>query len=222
MAGKKIVIFGIGDFARIAHYYFRHDSPHEIVAHTVTANVLNERQFLNVPVVPFEEAHELYPPGEFAMFIGVAYSAVNKNRTAMFEQAKSKGYQMISYVCSKAVTWPDLDIGEGTFIFESNVIQPYVKIGSNTVLWSGNHIGHDSIIGNNVFIASHVVISGNCKVGDNTFIGVNATVRDGITIGKECVIGAGAIILKNAPDRAVFKSAATPASVISSEQLSKI
>ena len=36
-----------------------------------------------------------------------------------------------------------------------------VRIGNDVVLWSGNHIGHDSTIGDHCFIASHVVVSGN-------------------------------------------------------------
>src|SRR5439155_25940242 len=163
-----------------------------------------------------------HPPSDFALFVAVGYSRVNKNREEVFRRAKAAGYEMITYVCSKATTWPDLAVGEGSFIFENNIIQPFVKIGSHTVLWSGNHIGHDSILGNNIFIASHVVISGNCRVGDNTFIGVNATVRDGITIGRECVIGAGALILKDAPDGAVYKGAATQPAEVTSAELRKI
>ncbi|MGZ4810352.1 MAG: acetyltransferase [Thermoanaerobaculia bacterium] len=219
---KRIVIFGTGDFARIAHYYFKHDSPHEVIAHTLSANLITERTFLEVPVVPFEQITEVYGPGEVSMFIGVGYSKVNQNRRDIFFTAKNLGYDIASYVCSKATTWPDLNIGEGTFIFENNVIQPYVKIGINTVLWSGNHIGHDSIIGDHVFIASHIVVSGNCRVGDNTFIGVNATIRDGITIGANCVIGAGTVILKNVPEGSVLKATNTEPAAIRSSDLRKI
>ena len=59
-----------------------------------------------------------------------------------------------------ATTWSDLDVGENTFVFEYNVIQPFVKIGNNVVLWSGNHIGHHVVIADHCFITSHVVISG--------------------------------------------------------------
>ena len=67
MKAKKIIIFGIGDFARLAHYYFRHDSPHEIVAHTLSADRIETETFLDVPVVPFEGIERRYPPGEFSM-----------------------------------------------------------------------------------------------------------------------------------------------------------
>lgn len=219
---KKLLIFGVGDFARIAHYYFRQDSDWDVAAYTVTEEYRTQEELMGLPVVAFDDIVRTHPPANFAMFVGIAYSRVNKSRTAIFEKVRALGYDTPSYVCTKATTWPDLNVGEGSFIFENNVIQPFVKIGSNTILWSGNHIGHDSVVGNNVFIASHVVISGNCRVGDNTFIGVNATVRDGITIGRECVIGAGAVILKDAPDGSVYKSVSTPPADYPSEKLRSI
>lgn len=220
--GKKAVIFGIGDFARVSCFYFRHDSPYEIAAFTVDEQFLKTRDLMGLPVLPWETLKETFPPSEFALFVAIGYSRVNKNREDVFHRAKAAGYQMLTYVCSKATTWPDLSVGEGSFIFENNVIQPFVKIGSNTVLWSGNHIGHDSIVGDHVFITSHVVVSGNCRVGDRTFIGVNATLRDGITIGEKCVVGAGTVMLKDAPAGSVFKATSTPAATLTSDQLRRI
>lgn len=221
-ASRKVVIVGIGDFGRAASFYFKHDSPFEVVAFCVHAQFLTENEFMGLPVVPWERLTETHPPSDFDLFVAIGYSRVNRNRAAMFREAKTAGYGMVTYVCSKATTWPGLSVGEGSFIFENNVVQPFVKIGSNTVLWSGNHIGHDSVIGDNVFITSHVVISGNCRVGDNTFIGVNATVRDGITIGADCVVGAGTVLLKDAAPRSVFKAVSTPPAEFTSDQLRKI
>lgn len=219
---KKVVIFGVGDFARVAHFYLTHDSTFEVAAFAVHEKYIEARELFGVPIVPWEATSDTHPPGDYEMLIGVGYSKVNKNRQAIFEEAVAAGYEMVTYVCSKATTWPGLRIGRGSFVFENNVIQPFVSIGSNTVLWSGNHIGHDSTIGDHVFITSHVVISGNCTVGDNTFIGVNATVRDGITIGSECVVGAGTVILRDAPAGSVYKATTTTAATINSGELRRI
>ncbi len=32
---SKVVLFGLRDFASLAHYYLKYDSPHEVVAFTV-------------------------------------------------------------------------------------------------------------------------------------------------------------------------------------------
>lgn len=222
MTAKPVVVIGVGDFGRIARFYLEHDSAHRVVAHAVSADLRDADEFLGLPVHALDDLPRTHPPDEYDVQIGIAYSRVNANRRAMFETAKRLGYTVIKYVCSKAITWPDLTVGEGAFIFEANVIQPYVKIGRDTVLWSGNHIGHDSTIGDHVFIASHVVVSGNCHVGDNTFIGVNATLRDGITIGANCVIGAGTLVLGDVPDGTILKGTASVPLGIDSASLHKI
>lgn len=202
-AGKQVVIFGTGDFARIACVYLDEDSPHEVVAFTVNEAYLKGDQLLGRDVVAFETIEEGYPPDRYAMFVAIGFSKVNQARAGVYEEVKAKGYELISYVSSKAAVMGPVELGDNTFVFEQNVLQPFVTIGSDVVLWSGNHIGHDSTIGDHCFIASHVVVSGNCTVGPYSFIGVNATLRDGITIGPRCVIGAGALIMKSTEEGAV-------------------
>lgn len=207
---KKAVIFGTGDFAQVAYVYLRDDSEYDVQAFTVNAEYIDETSLLGLPVVPFETIEHSHPPSAYAMFVGVGFSKVNANRRAVFESCKGLGYTMPAYVHSTVHRWPETRIGEGCFIFEENVIQPFVTVGENCVLWSGNHVGHHSRIGNNVFIASHAVISGKCTIGDNAFVGVNATFRDGVTVASNCVIGAGAVVLKDTLESGVYKSPNTP------------
>jgi sugar O-acyltransferase (sialic acid O-acetyltransferase NeuD family) len=193
----KIMIFGTGDFARVAQVYLANDSPHEVVAFTVNEQYIKEPKLRGLPVVPFETIEETHPPGEFGMFVAIGFSRLNEARREVFEDCRSRGYQLVSYVHSGVVRWEESSIGDNTFIFEENVVQPFVSIGDNTILWSGNHIGHDVTIGSHVFIASHAVVSGNTTIGDSCFVGVNATFRDGITVAPRCVIGAGALVMKD-------------------------
>jgi sugar O-acyltransferase (sialic acid O-acetyltransferase NeuD family) len=202
---KPVVIFGTGDFARIASVYFENDSPRQVAAFTVNEQYIgDEKELLGHEIVAWEGIEERFPPSDYDMFVAVGFSRVNQARAEVYEQAKSRGYELASYVSSQASFVTDPVIGDNTFIFEQNVIQPFVTIGSNCVLWSGNHIGHDATIGDHVFIASHAVISGNVTIGDYTFIGVNATFRDGITIAPRNVIGAGALLMKNTEEGAVY------------------
>jgi sugar O-acyltransferase (sialic acid O-acetyltransferase NeuD family) len=215
-----IVIFGAGDIAQLAHFYLTKDSPHRPVAFTIDSAYIKESTFQGLPVVPFEEIEARLPPASHKMFIAVSYSAVNKVRAAKYDEAKQKGYELISYVSSKATYW-GTPIGDNCFIFEDNTIQPFCKIGNNVTLWSGNHIGHHSTIGDHCFISSHVVISGGVVVEPYCFIGVNATVRDHVTIGERCVVGMGAMIAKSCEPGGVYTGA--PAKRQSStEELRKI
>jgi sugar O-acyltransferase (sialic acid O-acetyltransferase NeuD family) len=201
---EKVVIFGVGEIANVAHFYLSHDSPYEVVAFTVDKEFIKEKELFELPVVPFEEIEMIYPPDKFKMFAPISYKDVNKLRAEKYYQAKAKGYQLISYICSKATTWPGLVVGDNCFIFENNVIQPFVKIENNVILWSGNHVGHHTFIKDHCFITSHVVISGHVVVEPYCFLGVNSTIRDNITIAKECVIGAGALITKDTQEKGVY------------------
>lgn len=216
---NKVVIFGLTDFSRIASVYLTKDSPYEVVAFTANEQYIEEPELLGKPIVPFERIEEFYPPDEAAMFVAIGFKQLNKARAKVYELCKSKGYELISYVNSTVTHWDETEIGENCFIFENNVIQPFVKIGNDVIIWSGNHIGHDTRIGDHCFIASHAVISGNVKIGPYCFVGVNATFRDGITVAPECVIGAGAVILKDTIEKGVYKGPATQPAPYSSSEL---
>lgn len=205
---KKLVIFGNGDTARMAHFYFTTDSPHDVAAFTVDQDYMDPETsgFLGLPIVPFEAITRHYPPDEYDMFVAVGYDQVNRVKAQKYDEAKSKGYRLATYVSSHATCLidPVRDIGDNCLIMEDNTIQPFVRIGSNVTLWSGNHIGHDATIKDHVFISSHVVVSGHVVVEPYCFLGVNATLRDHITIAESCVIGAGALILKDTEPGGVY------------------
>jgi sugar O-acyltransferase (sialic acid O-acetyltransferase NeuD family) len=215
---KKLVIFGIGEQAEMAYYYFKNDSDYEVVAFTVDKEFMSKETLFHLPVIEFNLIEEKYKKDEHLFFIAIGYNKINKLRTEKYLACKDKGYKIASYISSKASILTE-DIGENCFILEDNTVQPYVKIGNNVTLWSGNHIGHHSIIRDNCFITSQVVVSGGVEVGDNTFIGVNATLRDHIRIGKSNVIGAGSLILGDTEDNKVYMEKETKVSRVPSNRL---
>jgi sugar O-acyltransferase (sialic acid O-acetyltransferase NeuD family) len=204
MEEKPIIIFGLGDIAQIANYYFNIDSSRKVEAFTVDKAYQNTDSFEGKPVVAFEDILKVYPPKSFDMFIALSYSKMNKIREAKYNEAKSKGYALASYISSRCSYMSQFACGDNCFIFEDNTIQPFVKIGNNVTLWSGNHIGHHSIIHDHNFISSHVVVSGHCEIMSNCFLGVNATLHNNVCIEKENLIGAGAIISKRTSEREVY------------------
>jgi len=201
----KIIIFGLQDFASLAHFYLKHDSEHEVAAFTVNREYLPaEKSFEGLPIVPFEEIEKVYRPDNCQFFAPMSHRKMNRLRAEIYNQIKGKGYNLISYVSSKATTFPDAKIGENCFILEDNTIQPYTSIGSNVVLWSGNHIGHHSVIKDHVFFTSHVVLSGHCTVEPYSFFGVNSTIRDGLHIAEGSLIAMGACVTKDTEPWGVY------------------
>jgi sugar O-acyltransferase (sialic acid O-acetyltransferase NeuD family) len=174
------------------------------VAFTVDSAYRQAETFLDLPLAPFEQVVELYPPSRYSMFIGIGYSKMNHGRAAKYAEAKALGFTLVSYISSRCTFLSETPAGDNCFILEDNTIQPYVRIGNDVTLWSGNHIGHDSVIDDHVFIASHIVVSGHVHVGAYTFIGVNATLRNDIRLAPETLVGAGAVIMKNTIEKGVY------------------
>ncbi len=194
----KVVIFGLKDFASLAHFYLRHDTEHEVVAFSVTKEFLPaDRRFEGLPVVPFEDVESTYDPADFRFFAPMSSRKMNMVRESVYSQIKRKGYSCISYVSSKATTFPGAVIGENCFILEDNTIQPFTPIGNNVMMWSGNHIGHHGIIKDHVLFTSHIVLSGHCVVEPYCFFGVNATIRDALHIEEGTLVGMGACVTKS-------------------------
>ncbi|MEY2844713.1 MAG: hypothetical protein RL076_259 [Chloroflexota bacterium] len=219
---QPLVIFGSGDIAQLAHYYFTTDSAYDVVAFTVDRDYMTVTEFCGVPVVPFDEVTTRFPVATHHMFVALSYAKINMVRKEKYLAAKALGYTLTSYVSSHATVLNQGQIGENCFIFEDNTIQPFVRIGNNVTLWSGNHIGHHSTIQDHVFIASHVVVSGGVTICEQCFIGVNATLRDHITVGDRCVIGAGVLLLGDAEPDGLYIGTASERSAVPSSRVRKI
>jgi sugar O-acyltransferase (sialic acid O-acetyltransferase NeuD family) len=207
---KPLVLFGTGDIARLAHYYFTRDTGRTVVAFTVDAAFCTTPEYLGLPLVPFEEVAGRFPPATHDMFVALSYRDMNHLRAAKYAAAKEQGYTLATYLSSRCTWLADTPPGDNCFILEDNTVQPFVTIGNDVTLWSGNHIGHDSTVEDHTFISSHVVVSGHCRIGPYCFLGVNSTLRNGITIAAETLVGAGAILMKDTADRDVYVPERTP------------
>lgn len=219
---QHIVIFGNGEIAELADFYFTQDSDYEVAGFTVDQAYCNSDSFRGRPLVPFDRVAELFPPARFDLFVSIGYNKINTLRLAKVEAAKAMGYRLASYLSSRATVFAGFELKENCFILEDNTIQPFARIGANVTLWSGNHIGHHSTIDDDVFIASHAVISGDVEVGRGSFVGVNVTISDRVKIGRQCVLGAGALVLEDQPDFSVVAPRGTERSSVPSTRLRKI
>lgn len=194
---KRVVIFGVGQLAELAHFYFTHDSNFEVCGFTLDKDLINTDDFIGLPIVDYENVCNIFPPTEYQMFIAIGYSNLNKNRREKYEDAKQKGYTLASYVSSKSTSWPGLQVGENTFIMEDNTIMPFCKIGNNVLVWVNSILAHHMIIKDHVTITSHCAIGGNVVIDEMAFIGLNSSIKDNVKIGKGAVIGTAANVVKD-------------------------
>jgi sugar O-acyltransferase (sialic acid O-acetyltransferase NeuD family) len=219
---RKLVIIGDSAFAEVAFEYFTHDSPYEVVAFAVEEAFIKREMLLKRPVVAFERLQALYPPAEHEVFVAVVYTQLNRLRARLLLAAEANGYAPASYISPRAFIWPNARIGRHCFIFEHNVVQPFVTLGSNVVLWSGNHIGHHSRVADNVFISSHVVISGFCDIGENCFLGVNSSVANNTVVARDCWVGPGVVITRDTREGQLFRPTKSEVSPVSAPDYFKV
>jgi sugar O-acyltransferase (sialic acid O-acetyltransferase NeuD family) len=199
-ANRKLVLVGDSAFAEIAYEYFTHDSDFDVVAFAVEREYQRRKELFGLPVVAFEEVETRYPPADHWFYAALVYTQGNALRARLYAAAKAKGYRPASYVSSRAFVWRNVVMGEHCFVFENNVVQPFVELGDDVVLWSGNHIDHHSRIGDHCFVSSQVVVSGFVEIGRSCFLGVNSTFANNLRVGSGCVVGAGALVLGDVGD----------------------
>jgi sugar O-acyltransferase (sialic acid O-acetyltransferase NeuD family) len=216
----KVVIFGVKDFASLAHFYLKRDSTFEVVGFSVNREYLPvDRTFEGLPVVPFEEVEQTYSPREYSFFAPLSPRRMNRLREQVYLQIKAKSYPVISYVSSRATVFMPELVGENCFILEDSTIQPFTSIGNNVVIWSGSQISHHGQIKDHVTLTSHVVLSGHCVVEPYCFFGANATVRDGLHVAEGTFVAMAAALTRDTEPWGVYKGNPAQKSGIPSKDL---
>ena len=193
---KKLLIFGDGEIADLAFFYFSKESIYDISAFIVDNP--KQEKFNNLPLISSKDFENDFSKDEYLIHVALSYRNLNKNRQDKFKFFEAKNYNFASFISDKSTILTEKkNLGRNLFILEEQSIQRNVNIGDNVMIWSNNHIGHNSIIGEHTYISSNVTISGNCEIGERCFFGVNSCVSDFCKIGDDCFITMGSIINSN-------------------------
>jgi sugar O-acyltransferase (sialic acid O-acetyltransferase NeuD family) len=200
----RVVIVGTGEWGAIALEYFSYDSPHEVVAFSAEAPFITTDVYCGLPVVPFEELAQAYPPSEYRAFVAVSDIQLNRVRRRLYQAVKALGFTCVSYVSSHAFALPNAEIGENTFVHENAALEFMVRLGNNVLIGAGTCIGHSSVIEDDCYAGPHVTVCGYSTVGRASFLGASCCIADGVSVAEDCVIGAGAVVLKDTKPRQVY------------------
>jgi sugar O-acyltransferase (sialic acid O-acetyltransferase NeuD family) len=206
---KKIVLFGLGMMGDIVYQHISRDAAYDVVAFTIDSKWLEAggtslAKPANLPVIAFEEIEKHYPPDRYAMFVAMGYHDLNRVRAEKCAEAKAKGYELVSYVSSRAHCGPWLDIGENCLVLDGAGIQPGTAIGNNVWLWNNCLVGHHASVGDHCWIAAGTTIGGKASIEERCFFGLGATVGGDIRIGADSFVGAGTLVTKEAAANSVF------------------
>lgn len=208
---NEIVIAGVGEIAEMAFEYFTVDSPYKVVAFAAEGNYLKKidksnSEMFGLPIVAIEDLPQKFPPQKYRAFVAMGYGRLNHDRKKIYDMVSRLGYDLVTYISSRAFIGVDVTIGKNCFILENNVIQRKVTIGDNVFLWSGNHVGHRSTIKDHVFFSSHVAVSGYCQIGEYCFLGINSCVADKVKIAPNCFVGGGVYISHNTNSHELYRN----------------
>lgn len=193
---SNLVIYGLGDFAKMMRYYFTEDSPHKVVAFCADSSFVTEDTFEGLPVIAFEEVQKIYSSDDHFMFVAVGYSNM-RSRKCMFEKAKEKNYRFVNYISSCAKVDKSVKVGVNNIVLQGTQIEPFCKLGDNNIIWSSVNVSHDSLISNHCFIASQSLVGGFSIIEDGCFLGFNCTILQNVHLFQETLVGAKSLVLKS-------------------------
>jgi sugar O-acyltransferase (sialic acid O-acetyltransferase NeuD family) len=181
-----------------------YDHNFKISGFTVDGDYINKDNFLDLPLVPFDEVEKVFPPTHYKMLVALGYMNTNSLRARKFEEALDKGYSLPSVIHPKAHTYPDLLAGNNTFIGANVTIHPGVTMGNNVIIRDNCFIGHNVVIEDHCFVGAGTIISGGAYIEEYCLLGVNSTIRDSIRIARAGIVGAGVTVLKDTSEKEVF------------------
>lgn len=202
----KVVIYGTGTQAELTHYFFTHDSEHEVVAFCVDAAYFDPQQptLLGFPVVSLADLPTLFSPASYQLHIALGH---NSRRAQAFAAVQALGYSCINYISTRALTWPNLVVGQNVFLDPSTQLHPFVTVGDNTIL-GGTQVGHHAVVESDV-MATSCIVGAKCRIGSGSYLGLHCVIREGVTIGKNNLIGACAYVDHDTEDNAVYSGPAS-------------
>ena len=224
---NEVVIVGIGETAEMVYEYFTIDSPYKVVAFAAQRKYLEQcgkvnTEMFGLPITAVEDLTKNFPPQQYKAFVAMASGRVNHDRADMYEFMCRAGYDLVSYVSSRAFIGVDVTIGKNCLIMENCCIQRKVRIGNDVVMWSGSNIAHRSVVKDHVFFAPSVAVAGCSEIGEYTFLGVNSCVADKVTIAENCFIDGGVYISRDTKPYEFFRHERAVAEKVTTDVFFKI
>lgn len=200
-----VVIFGHGTFGSVVWYMLTHDSPYRVVGFTADRAYCTVQSVHGLPLIPFDALESAFPAGQVSLLIAVGGGDdVNRARSQRFLAGQARGYRFATYVSSRALVWPDLQVGEGSMVFAGANINPFAILGANCMVGSGSHISHHTRVGDHCYFAPHAAVAGRATIGQRCFVGVGSSVRDGVKLAPRCLVAAGAVVTADTLENGVY------------------
>jgi sugar O-acyltransferase (sialic acid O-acetyltransferase NeuD family) len=216
---RKLVLFGNGAVAEVLHHQFTRHTDYEVVGFTVDRDFVGDGTCCGLPVVPWDDIAQRWPPTTHDLMVAVGYVRVNRLRAERFGEAREMGYRLASYVHPRASLWDGFILGENCRINENVIIQPFATVGDDVFIGAGSLIGHHTTIGDHCHLSAGVHVAGQVSIGPYCYFGIHSTVRNRVNVAARCVVGAGAVLLGDTVERGVYMAPGAELLPIDSDRL---
>jgi sugar O-acyltransferase (sialic acid O-acetyltransferase NeuD family) len=127
--------------------------------------------------------------------IGVGKIDTSDFRSRLASQVQVLGYRLPTIVSPQATVNEEVDLEEGTAVFDGAVVNSGTVIGRLCIINTNSVVEHDCRLGENVHVAPGAIVSGGTTIGSHCLIGAGSTLIQGITVSAGCLIGAGSTVI---------------------------
>lgn len=190
---ESILVYGFRHQAEQLCFYIENEGCGTVAAFVADKEYQTLKELCGRPVICFEDALDLYPPGEYKIAISFAYQHMIHDRAKKSFKCRQAGYRLFTFVSKFASVFAK-HVGEGVIIYPGCKISYGVELGDGNFLETGVTIAHHSKIGSWNFFAPSATVCGDVVIGEHNFFGANSTVINGGRVGREVIVGAGAVV----------------------------
>lgn len=192
---KRVILFGIGDFAKMLHTLSKEVKDINVVAFMVDDAYCKETEFCELPVWKTSMINDEMTK-QYHFLICVGYKNM-RSRQTIYEKLTEKGCRFINFIHPSVTILPEVQMGNNNVLLANVTIENNAAIGDNNIFWTQANVGHNNIIGNHNFIAANVTLAGNCVIENLCFFGVSAFTINNLVIQDETYLVAGSGLFTN-------------------------
>lgn len=204
MNNKKIVIFGDTMFSEeLKNIISLECGNDKVIAFSIDSKYKKSEEFCGLPIYPFEQLEQYIDVTNTEILLTIGYNNMNQLRKIKYEECKSRGFMVHTYISQKAIVYSD-KIGEGCIIMPGVYIGPFTTLGICNVIRSGCVLSHHEKIGDFNWIADGCTYGGRVVQDNNCFVGLGSTIRNSVSIADQTFIGAHSYLSSNTMKEGVY------------------
>lgn len=206
---KNLLIIGARGWGREVCWYFKNEPTDKDIR--VKGFLDSDKHALDdyrgdfPPIISDVESYIIQPDDVFFCAMGDP-----KYRNYYSDIIEKKGGSFVSYISPRAVVFPNVRIGEGSFVSFFVSLSDNVTIGRHVIVHPQCTLGHDVKIGDYTTIETDCYFGGYAEVGDKSIIHIRSSVIRHKKVGNNVSVGAHSLVIRNVRDgESVFGSPAT-------------